>query len=158
VAEACSSRCENNRDAVVYGRLNVIDIRYFDFAKTLAGTNNACRVLDASGLGLPRGVAPNQSANSNCHSCRPPIRLSHTPIWAINKDTRYATGLPTNAMFGALPVALCWLRDAAPAAAAIQIAVAKILAVVDRKNLPGATIPRRLLKGSGEDGPSAPIS
>src|ERR1700733_10245248 len=28
------------RDAVVYGRLNVIDIRYYEFAKSLTGTNN----------------------------------------------------------------------------------------------------------------------
>jgi hypothetical protein len=56
------------RDAVVYGRLNVIDIRYFDFAKTLTGTNNGFStgadlgVLMLNGFGATTGAAAAKAA------------------------------------------------------------------------------------------------
>jgi hypothetical protein len=56
------------RDAVVYGRLGVIDIRYDQFEKALAGTNNGLSmaadltVLALNGLGATTGAAATKSA------------------------------------------------------------------------------------------------
>jgi len=56
------------RDAVVYGRINVIDIRYFQFEKALSGTNNGfstgadLSVLVLNGLGATTGAAAAKSA------------------------------------------------------------------------------------------------
>lgn len=56
------------RDAVVYGRLGVIDIRYDQFEKALTGTNNGLSmaadltVLALNGLGATTGAAATKSA------------------------------------------------------------------------------------------------
>jgi hypothetical protein len=56
------------RDAVVYGRLNVIDIRYFQFQRALTGTNNGVltgadlTVLALNGLGATTGAASVKAA------------------------------------------------------------------------------------------------
>jgi hypothetical protein len=56
------------RDAVVYGRISVIDIRYFQFEKALAGTSNGLvtgadlTVLLLNGLGATTGAASAKAA------------------------------------------------------------------------------------------------
>lgn len=56
------------RDAVVYGRLNVIDIRYFEFTKSLTSTNNGIStgadlsVLVLNGFGATTGAAAAKAA------------------------------------------------------------------------------------------------
>jgi hypothetical protein len=56
------------RDAVVYGRINVIDVRYFQFQRALTGTNNGflsgadLTVLALNGLGATTGAASVKAA------------------------------------------------------------------------------------------------